>query len=529
MTRIPSPRSILSTALLTIAATLWAAPLLSSEVHWLRTGATCAEPAPSENTMVLACGAAGRFYLTTDSNPPAVACAAEAAGTEMAAFYARSNVGPVGICFYRDGGPWVAVADVRGQRSKNVGFTVLQSADGLLDVALLDLAAVHDRMPQRVGMPSDAHLLTVLCDLAQSLEGGVDEPPIALVLPFGRYLEAMPDCDLDEASLTCQIDRLLAHLHNAHGILAIAAAGDHRATTFPAAAPHALAVASIDQGRFLVSGVAEPSWESPQQATAVMTGLGVMLDLNRANGLWAPPSGSPVAAGLFAGWLAGTIAGGEWQPPEPFPFAASWAPWPAAEGFVLTLDNAPLAGSAFAGADLLVRRALGLVETGEPPPLSTPETVLVRTETPITLPDHTLPSIVASLNDEWPPLPDVLPCVPCASVRPPSPPPANPGDPATPSSDTLVIDLSLSGSIGGFYELTELALRIGETVYQLDGGDDIALLSALSEGTATAIAIAGIDLASLTANGESAGLVFLLTYSGTPFWHGTPLSIRTDG
>ena len=528
MTRIPSPSFVLPTMLLAIAAVLGSAPLRSSEVHWLRTDAACAEPAPSEETMLLTCGAAGRFYLNTEPNPPIIACATEAAGTEMAAFYARSNVGPMGSCFRRRGGPWVAVADVRGLRSKNIGFTVLESADGLLDVGLLDLAAVHDRMPPRVGMPSDAHLLTVLCDLAQSLDDGTDEPPVALVLPFGRYLEAMPECDLDEASLTCQIDRLLAHLHNAHGTLAIAAAGDHRATTFPAAAGHALAVAAIDQGRFLLSNIAEPSWESPQQTAAVMTGLGVLLDLNRANGLWAPPSGSPVAAGLFAGWFAATVVRG-WQPPEPFPFDASWAPWPAAEGFLLSLDNAPLAASASTGADLLVRRALGLVETGEDPTLSNAETVLVHTDTPLALPGDTLPSIVASLQDEWPPLPDVLPCVPCASVRPPGPPPTNPGDLGTSSTETLIIDLSLSGSVGGFYELTELALRLGETVYRLDGGNDVELLSALSEGTATAIAIANLDLTSLSANGESVGLVFLMTYNGAPFWHATPLVLRAGG
>jgi hypothetical protein len=258
-----------------------------------------------------------------------------------------------------------------------------------------------------------------------------------------------------------------------------------------------------------------------------MAGIGVPLELGHGSGLWTQPAGSASAAGLFAGWLAGTMAVGSWQPGEPFPRTGAWAPWPAAEGFVLTLDNAALPGSAFAGADRMVRRALGLEPIDAGAVAGTPTRILDLTATAIPLPADTLPTVVASLADEWPPLPDVLPCVPCASPRPPSPPP-KPADIGASEGTPLVIDLSASGGIAGFYQLSEVALRIGETVYQLDGGDDAALLTELTDGTVTTLAIAGLDLTVIAMRGESLSLVFLLAYDGIPFWHATPLAIGFD-
>ncbi|MCB1056403.1 MAG: hypothetical protein KDD11_12955 [Acidobacteria bacterium] len=518
----------------TLGSLLLATPAPAAQVHWLRTGAECAAPDPGGAVLVQACGAVGRYYLATTGELPAVECAAEVSGTEMAAFYARSNIGAPGTCFARDGGPWVAVADVRGRRSKEVGFTILQSSGGLVDVELLDLVAAHDRMPDRIGLPSDVHLLAVLCDLTESLDAGLDEPPVAVVVPFGRHLEAPLECSNDEAGLACQIERVLAHLATAHGTVTLAAAGDHRALTFPAAAPSALAVASLDPGRYLGGWGALPSWESPQATTALMPGIGVLLDLERADGLRPTPAGSPMATALFAGVLGGTLARGDWQPPVPFPLAAAWAPWPGIEGFSLALDGAPLPGSHFSDADLMIRRALGLVPAApsEPPP--TPETVLVLTADELVLPQQTLPGIIASLVDEWPPLPDVFPCVPCAGVRSQGPGGGRPdeppgGDPPGDDPGPLVIDLSGSGSIGTYYDLEELALRVGDTVYHLEGGDDAALLAALGAGAQGAIAIDGVDLEAIEASGESMAMLFVLSYDGVPFWHSTPLQIGPPG
>ncbi|MCB1035533.1 MAG: hypothetical protein KDD47_17045 [Acidobacteria bacterium] len=521
-------RFLVPTALLAGVLVLPASPLAAAEVHWLRTADSCDQPAPGEETLLQTCGSAGRYYLTTAGTLPEVACAAEISGSEMAAFYPRANVGILGSCFERDGGPWVAVVDVRGERSKEVGFTVLQSSDGLVDAGLIDLAEIHERMPARVGLPSDAHLLAGLCDLLQNLDDGTEQAPLAVVLPFGRHLEPVPDCTTDEAHLSCQVDRVLARLRTTHGTVAVAAAGDYRATTFPASAPNALAVGTLNPGRFRVSGGAAAAWESPPGTLALAPGIGLGLDLGRTSGLRVPPPGSAAAAGFFAGWLSATLAAGAWQPPVPFPLSSAWAPRQEAQGFVLTLDGVSLPGSHFVGADLLMLRGLGLLPVTSTPVPSAPDWSLALTEEAVSLPDQTLPSLIASFTDEWPPLPVVLPCVPCANSRPDSAPPGNPQTPGTGEPEPLILDLSQSGSVGTFYQVLELALRVDDVVYRLDGGSDPALLTALTDGTVSSLAITGLDLEAATARGDSLALVFVLAYDGLPFWHSTPLAIQPE-
>jgi hypothetical protein len=500
-------------------------PLHAAAVDWLRTAPSCSAPAPNEATLLQLCGSVGRYYLATTAGPPVVDCVAEISAHEHAAFYARSDVGPVGSCFQRSGGPWVAVADVAGHRSKGIGFTILESSDGLVEAGLLDLAAAHARMPERLGLPSDAHLLAVLCDLVQAIEDGVEEPPLAVVVPFGRHLEAPPDCQLDEARLPCQVDRVVEHLHQSFGVIAVAAAGDYRSTTFPAAAEHVLASGALDGGGYLAAGGVAPSWESPPGTPALMPGMGLVVDFGRSEGPWPLPAGSASAAGLFAGWLGGTLAQGSWQPPDPFPYEGLWAPWPQAggEGFVLTLVGVELAGSSCAGADRLVAAALGLAASGSTDPLPAPDAYLQLTSESLVLPDLSLPGLVASLHDEWPPLPEVLPCVPCSGSNP-DPPPASPQDPDDPAgNDVLILDLSLSSPANDFYELWEIGVRIGNGSYRLDGGSDPLLLDQIAAGTVASLGLTGIDPAALLATGDSASLIFILAYGDTPFWHSVPL------
>ncbi|MDY7096193.1 MAG: S8/S53 family peptidase [Acidobacteriota bacterium] len=519
-------------AVLMVLSAVWAGALGAAEVNWLRTAPDCTAPAPNDGTLLQLCGSVGRYYLATTAGPPAVECAAEVSAHDHAAFYARSETGPAGSCFQRNGGPWVAVADVAGHRSKGIGCTLLESADGTLGTGLLDLAAAHARMPDRLGLPSDAHLLAVLCDLVQAVEDGVEEPPLAVVIPFGRHVDGPPDCSGDEANLPCQVDRALAHLQDAHGVIAVAAAGDHRATTFPAAAEHALAVGSLDGGSYVAAGAVGPSWESPPGTPALVPGVGVVVDFGRSEGPRPLPAGSATAAGLFAGWLGGTLVQGSWQPPDPFPYDGLWLPWPqgenGGEGFVLSLDGAELPGSSFAGADRLMAAALGLAASGASGPLPVPEVYLQLTAETLTLPDLSLPGLVASLHDEWPPLPEVLPCVPCSGSRP-DPPPASPQNPDETGGDELVVDLSLSSPSNSFYDLWEIGIRLGEDLYRLDGGADPVLLDQIAAGTVEAVGLQGIDPAVLLATGDSASLIFILAYGDTPFWHSVPLVLPAAG
>lgn len=502
-----------------------AQPLAAAKVHWSRTAASCGQPAPDEETLLQTCGSAGRFYLTTAATLPQVACAAEVSGSEMAAFYPRAELGPAGACFQRTGSPWVAVADVPGERSKEMGYTVLQTSGGLVDVGLIDLAEVHGRMPDRVGLPSDVHLLAALCDLLQGLDDGVEQAPLAVVVPFGRHLEPLPDCAADEAHLSCQVDRVMGRLRSTYGTVTVAAAGDSRATEFPASASNALAAGTLDPGRFRVFGEATAAWESPPGTPSLAPGIGLGLDLDRSGGLRVPPPGSANAAAFLAGWLSGTLAAGTWQPPFPLPLAG-WAPQESPEGFVLALDGVPLPGSHFDGTDLLMLRSLGLLPVIPAAELPVPDWTLALTGEPLSLPDQTLPTLIASFTDEWPPLPKVMPCVPCANDRPDSASQQGPQQPGSGDGEPLILDLSQSGSVGAFYQVLELAFRVGDIVYRLEGGSDAALLTALTGGTVASLAITGVDLGAATAQGDSLALVFLLAYDGLPFWHSTPLAIQ---
>jgi hypothetical protein len=238
-----------------------------------------------------------------------------------------------GGCFTTPGQePWVAVVDWNNWHGWSVGWTILQSSNERVGAALfpLDDPTLTGFFGQRI---TDVHLLSELCEVAEILEQPAVEPPVAINLSFGRPrgIGDAADEQCDPSTLSCQILRVLNHLHDrslelapdrSNAPLVVAAAGNHRELLFPASLPGVVSVGALDLQEFHQLGRVDTSWETPREAQALFPGYGLCLEypVSGQQAAWPAPPGSSYSTALMSGWLAPSLktrrlpqGGGRWE------------------------------------------------------------------------------------------------------------------------------------------------------------------------------------------------------------------------
>lgn len=506
----------------------------SSPTQWIRTAPGCAAPPASEETVRVPCGALGDYFFATHGVPMSLGCPAEAQGRERPPHMVLESLGPAGEVFGRDGGPWVAVVDWAGPHGNAAGELIVAASDGAVDVELYDFGAAWPEQPAGLGEASDAHLLTLLCGIADEIEGG-GEPPLGVHLGFGRLADPEEDCGAGSLTLACEIERLLETLRVDHGVLPVAKGGDHRDLLFPARVPGVLAVGVLDTLRWRRDGETAATFSTAAMDPSLAPGFG----LTFGDGGVAP-AGSSSAAAVLGGWLAGTRLRSGWSPAMPLPAGARLEPWPHDGRLFLALDGALVPDSDLEGPQRFLNEALASGLTIQP--LSGSAAVLTVAETTTRFPGDSLPEMVAKSIRTWPPLPTVYPCVPCgdpdsgarsAAGSLPSTtvsPRKLDGGKASPAGDApeswgVRLDLSRSVPIDPANTLKEVLIWINGESRRLLGSRDPVLMAAWAEATLDEVAIEGLTPEMLGTLEDTPTLVFLFDMEGHRFWTEVPLPL----
>lgn len=507
-------------ALATLAA---AVPLRATPepVGWYRLPPGCAPAAGGELMQAMPCGGFGRYLLGREApfSPPD--CAGARHGFEVPAGYPASADAPAGgaavpcvdgSCFDgRPGGPWVAVVDWDDPHGWTVGETILQASDRRARVALYDLEEPGATFPEWLEGVGDAHVLAQLCAVAERIAGG-DDPPLTLNLSFGRLPRGgQVACPISgEGSLECELRAVLGWLGDEHGVVPVAAGGNHGLLLFPAADAGVVAAGALDLARYALDGAPRPSRETPAGAEGLVPGYGLYLEsTGEPNGYWPAPPGSSYAAAVLSGWIAGTLD----AHPAPLPPRGSWAPLLDGERWALARDGSALPGSDLAGPTELLAAALGARPAVCNGGMGGATVVLEAAEgAPPALPDKSLAELTARGNEQ---LPGSVICVPCH------------GGPEVPLAGELStsplrfeVDLHRGGPLASEYQLTGLYLRLGDTLLPLDRSHDLALLYDLAQGELAILAFEGLPD---VPDGTQISLVYTLRYGTTAFWHAEPV------
>ena len=138
---------------------------------------------------------------------------------------------------------------------------------------------------------------------------------------------------------------------------------------FPANSRDVVSAGALDLAYFQQTGGIRPSTQTPSDAAALMLGYGIHLSTDDKDSTWPAPPGSSYAAALFTGWLGGTLAASGHLPGPLLPPGSRWTPAVPpvpANGLVLTLNGAPLAGSGLAGPRRLLDRAMAASASAPP-------------------------------------------------------------------------------------------------------------------------------------------------------------------
>jgi len=392
----------------------------------------------------------------------------------------------------------------------SVAAMVREASDQRLDVELYDLTAIGT-LAEWVPPVSDLNVLVQLCGLEEYARKHPGDRPVALNMSFGRRTTGA-GCKTSEPGLGCSVSRVLSHLVKDEGIVAVAAAGNHRALLFPAASPDVISAGALDLSVLAESHEARPSMQTPPEAAALMLGYGIYLTLPAAgegSPYWPAPPGSSYAAAMLTGWLGGTVAGGAVIPDPPLREGARWTPVTTPSGLALALDGMPLPGSELSGPRHLLERAMGAMPVLPEPPVSV--TLRLDGRAP-TLPE--LPVLYA--DDGNGPQPGVWPCLPCEGGREQGL--------ALENADTVVVDLSYSEALPSRMDLVAVFLRVGGAVYSFEGCRHPDLLAAMAAGNLKGLAFS--EVGGIFVAGEQPSLELVVNVGGLAYWHEIPIHLR---
>jgi hypothetical protein len=282
---------------------------------------------------------------------------------------------------------------------------------------------------------------------------------------------------------------------------------------FPATSRDVVSAGALDLAYFQQTGGIRPSTQTPSNAAALMLGYGIRLSTGDKDSTWPAPPGSSYAAALFTGWLSGTLAAGG-HLPDPLPPAGSrWAPAVTAapaNGLLLTLNGAPLAGSGLAGPRRLLDRAMGASASAPP----------VDATLRLTGPAQPLPKPPVIYADSGTgPQPGVCPCVPCGGG-------GSGQRGAVEGSDTVLLDLSSSVALPSQIDLIGVFLRAGGAFYSFDRSRDPALLAAIAAGGVRGLTLTGVG--GILHAGEQPSLVLVVNVGGPSYWHEVPINLPSQ-
>lgn len=436
--------------------------------------------------------------------------------------------------------PWVALVDWNDWHGWSVGLAIQTVSQLPVQIYPLDdpgLAVLGDEV-------SDAHVLAQMCQLTEDIEMGVVTPPLVLNMSFGRLPESADllsanTCEEStEKTLSCQIRRVVDHLADAFGVVAVAAAGHHKEELFPATYERVLAAGTLDLTVFHQSGAGDSAWEAPGSFGGLFPAYGLCLvdDETAPSFAWSVPAGSSYASALFAGWLAGTMvretvadpfSGALWLPHRICSYTVLGGGNEATCSYVLQHGNWQY--SSVNPQPLLDRlRGIGPQHcAGKVRALQLGGPTYAVAE----VPDLVLPPSYVEAVYQAPaqigPAPEPDPCVPCMGSK------AGGGSGllldlgwgrarrAQAESGDLVLDLSESFALAPGITVKEVYLRIGDSFF---------LIPLDSQ---TLVDFAAGDLEELVlenvfeeVKSEQSSLVYILLLENEEFWSSTPILIQ---
>ncbi len=510
-------------AVASLAALAASAAATTQPVGWFRLPPGCTH-FEGDDLTEMRCGAFGRFLFGADPPPRAPDCAGGRFGYEAPAAYPAPADSPPasaltpcddGRCFDAEPGQphWAAVVDWNDAHGWTVGETLLQASDRRVRAELFDLERPDGLLPSWLDEVGDAHVLAQLCTLAERLAAPGAAPPLVLNLSFGRLPKAPAGVcpESGQGTLECEVRAVLGHLGAAHGVLPVAAAGNHGLLLFPADDAGVVAAGALDLARLGATGEVRPSRETPPAAEALVAGYGIYLASGQEpTGFWPAPPGSSYAAALLSGWIAGTLV----AHPSPAAPSGAWWPLPLADGWALTRNGKPLPGSDLQGPSEILAAALGArpaVCAGGPA-----ETAVVRLaeSPPPALPQLSLAQLTGDENGK---LPGSVICVPCHD--------GGLGGMTGEGGQGLRVDLSRGAPLPAAYTPTGLYLQVGAALHALDRSQDPALLLDLARGELGLLVFEEVEAPAAV----QVSLVYTLRYGEKEFWHAEPVHVHLHG
>ncbi len=374
----------------------------------------------------------------------------------------------------------------------------------------------HPTLQVTQSMPgvSDFHVLEQLCQVAE-----LEAAPPLMNLSFGRLLDAEPCVAGD--SITCEVSRVLAHLHNDRGMLILAAAGNHGELLFPASDPSTIAVGNLDLRRFWPTGNVAPEDATPAGYDALFPGHGLIretLEEFEEEGVvnLVIPPGSSFATAFLSGWLF------EWENAHPGALATLRADDPdlisialGPGDFFLAADGVPYMDSNFEHIDRVLRVAIGLDRAPFDAETYDGGYALALSEPlAITLPPAR-PQLTLASNQ---PTPGSEPCVPCRMRRRASR--------ASGGILEMVLEVGTRAPAAGGV-LEDVYLQLGDELYGLLGENYGAFVAGMQSGDDTTL---DLDVPAELLDGRPAALVavFERTSDEELFWDSIPLTVHLD-
>ena len=451
-----------------------------------------------------------------------------------------------GSCLSPPGGEsgqeqWIPIIDWNDWHGWTTAWTVNQLSNLPVHLLPLDDPSFSDALGSSVG---DAHVVAALCGVMEAVAAPnlTPAPPI-INMSFGRLPDAS-EADsgdvCDPEILTCQLRRLLDFFES-EGSLPVASGGNHGLTLFPASYESVLSVGSLDLAAFRWNGELIPSWESPQDVSALMPSSGLCLenfpdpDAPDDMTLWPAPAGSSYSSALLSGWLAPILLEGRVADPLEHLWAPKWSH--QASCYQLGDD---LLQRCNAEANAVLGRIQGKVPNNcWSQEIQEPSLPVLQAGEPFT----GIPSWLQSL-DQWiesshNPAPQSQFCVPCVTSggdylvgRGPG---ASLGNIASAAVDSqpqahteLVLDLSASTvGTGPTYLLQALLLRVDELFYPLllRGREPVSQLESLASGNYKSLILPS-SLGLFRQDRQSSLVYVFCMAGGAPedcFWTSTPI------
>ncbi len=517
-------------------------------IHWERRECPGGSP-PGDATLLFRCGADVSYHSAPAGReaPLPGGCQITSGAAESPAVYPGSDVFTKidgdypcsdSACFCEfeacelDGQPWVAVIDRDNWHGRSQAGLIAEMVGPTQHVALLDLeAALAETALDGLGAVTDLNVLARLCQLIDIGEAeGAPVMPSVVSMSFGRVASCADSSDAGESggtasnprsrepgsTLAGEISWALEELREVHGVIPLAAHGNHGSALFPASDASVLAVGALDLSAYRAPGFEiAASWETPAGANALFPGNGVCLpfDDSLGDGYWRSPAGSSQANALAAGWVADAVAGG-WFSVDHLAGASLLYPFPGdlrtPADFALAKGGTLIPGTWSTPASELIGRLL------DPRHACWQEDDLPRAvfASPGPMVDlvSVLPSPEQLACEEHVQTPDTDYCIPCLGA-------GGIGKDRAGVITTLQIDLSAPAVRNSNVTVNSLALRVGEEQRLLE----------LADGTLADLGLGVVDILTLTnvdiRLGDEVSLIWEMEWNGLSFWTSSPVHL----